>query len=65
VLSLWADATTCQASDPNLGASVGPVRATIAGTEDEQKKEGVEVTAQEPKGHEPYLQPPENEQNSW
>jgi hypothetical protein len=44
---------------------MGLVRATISGTEDEQKAEGVEVTAQEPNGHEPYLQPLENELNSW
>ncbi len=43
---------------------MGLVRATIAGTEREQKEEEAEGTAQEPNGHEPYLQPSENDQNS-
>jgi hypothetical protein len=42
---------------------MGLVRAAIAGT-DAQEKEGVEVTVREPNGHEPYLQPSENDQNS-
>jgi hypothetical protein len=35
-----ADATRCQASDPNLRVFIGLVRATIACTEVEKKKEG-------------------------
>ena len=42
---------------------MGLVHAAIA-DRDEQEKEGVEVTTWKPNGHEPYLQPSENDQNS-